>query len=88
VGPKILAYHIGKAGKVLAFPRTFNHQARLAPRKARRTARHRWCTRFAPDGKAVLYTSDLTAYSNMYLVEVASLTSCRIWSEQKQNGPL
>ena len=26
--------------------------------------------RFTPDGKAVLYTSDLTAYSNMYLVEV------------------
>jgi hypothetical protein len=40
-----------------------------------RTARHRRCTteralRFTPDGKAVLYTSDLTAYSNMYLVEV------------------
>jgi oligogalacturonide lyase len=26
--------------------------------------------RFTPDGKAVLYSSDLTAYSNMYLVEV------------------
>jgi hypothetical protein len=26
--------------------------------------------RFRLDGKAVLYTSDLTAYSNMYLVEV------------------
>ena len=26
--------------------------------------------RFTPDGKAVLYTSDLTSYSNMYLVEV------------------
>ena len=25
---------------------------------------------FTPDGKAALYTSDLTAYSNMYLVEV------------------
>ena len=39
-----------------------------------RTARHRRCTtrralRFTPDGKAVIYTSDLTAYSNMYLVE-------------------
>jgi Tol biopolymer transport system component len=26
--------------------------------------------RFTPDGKAMLYASDLTAYSNMYLVEV------------------
>jgi hypothetical protein len=26
--------------------------------------------RFTPDGKAVLYTSDLTGYSNRYLVEV------------------
>lgn len=26
--------------------------------------------RFTPDGKAVLYSSDLTAYSNMYMVEV------------------
>jgi oligogalacturonide lyase len=26
--------------------------------------------RFTPDGKAVLYSSDLTAYSNMYLVEI------------------
>jgi hypothetical protein len=26
--------------------------------------------RFTPDGKAVLYTSDLTAYSNLYLVEI------------------
>jgi hypothetical protein len=26
--------------------------------------------RFTPNGKAVLYTSDLTRYSNMYLVEV------------------
>ncbi|MBN1584682.1 MAG: hypothetical protein JXA89_28505 [Anaerolineae bacterium] len=25
---------------------------------------------FTPDGKAVLYSSDLTAYSNMVLVEV------------------
>jgi hypothetical protein len=66
VRPKILAYHVGKASKFLAFPRTFNNQAR----KARRTARHGTCTRFTPDGKAVLYTSDWTAYSNMYLVEV------------------
>ena len=28
--------------------------------------------RFTPDGKAVLYTSDLTAYSNMYLVEIGN----------------
>ena len=26
VGPKILAYHLGKAGRFLAFPRTFNNQ--------------------------------------------------------------
>jgi len=26
--------------------------------------------RFAPDGRHVLYTSDLTGYSNMYLVEM------------------
>ncbi|MEM7033782.1 MAG: oligogalacturonate lyase family protein [Chloroflexota bacterium] len=26
--------------------------------------------RFTPDGKSILYTSDLTAYSNMYLVEI------------------
>ncbi len=58
MGPKILAYHVGKASRFLAFPRTFNNQ-------------HAHChPRFTPDGKAVLYTSDLTAYSNMYLVEV------------------
>jgi oligogalacturonide lyase len=45
--------------KILAFHRsTFNNQ-------------HAHChPRFTPDGKAVLYTSDLTAYSTMYLVEV------------------
>jgi oligogalacturonide lyase len=45
--------------KILAYHRsTFNTQ-------------HAHChPRFTPDGKAVLYTSDLTAYSNMYLVEV------------------
>jgi oligogalacturonide lyase len=45
--------------KILSFHRsTFNNQ-------------HAHChPRFTPDGKAVLYTSDLTAYSNMYLVEV------------------
>ena len=31
---------------------------------------HHKCPRFAMDGKAVLYVSDLTVYSNMYLVEV------------------
>ena len=39
-------------------------------RNARRTAEHRRCTRLTPDSKAVLYTSDLTGYSNMYLVEI------------------
>ena len=47
--------------KILAYHRsTFNNQ-------------HAHChPRFTPDGKAVLYTSDLTAYSNMYLVEVGA----------------
>ena len=31
--------------------------------------------RFTPNGKYVLYTSDLTAYSNMYLVEVGDFES-------------
>ena len=45
--------------RILAYHRsTFNNQ-------------HAHChPRFTPDGKAVLYTSDLTAYSNMYLVKV------------------
>ncbi|MFN2285964.1 MAG: oligogalacturonate lyase family protein, partial [Anaerolineae bacterium] len=45
--------------RILAYHRsTFNNQ-------------HAHChPRFTPDGKAVLYTSDLTAYSNMYLVEI------------------
>ena len=45
--------------KILAFHRsTFNDQyAHCHPR-------------FTPDGKYVLYSSDLTSYSNMYLVEV------------------
>ena len=44
--------------KILAMHRsTFNHQ-------------HAHChPRFTPDGKAVLYSSDLTGYANMYLVE-------------------
>jgi oligogalacturonide lyase len=47
--------------KILAYHRsTFNNQ-------------HAHChPRFTPDGKAVLSTSDLTAYSNMYLVEVGA----------------
>jgi oligogalacturonide lyase len=45
--------------KILTFHRsTFNDQ-------------HAHChPRFTPDGKSILYTSDLTAYSNMYLVEI------------------
>ena len=45
--------------KVLSLHRsTFNDQ-------------HAHChPRFTPDGKSVLYTSDLTGYSNMYLVEI------------------
>lgn len=47
--------------RILAYHRsTFNDQ-------------HAHChPRFTPDGRAVLYTSDLTAYSNMYLVEVGA----------------
>lgn len=45
--------------RILSFHRsTFNDQ-------------HAHChPRFTPDGKSILYTSDLTAYSNMYLVEI------------------
>ena len=45
--------------KILAYHRsTFNDQ-------------HAHChPRFTPDGKSILYTSDLTSYSNMYLVEI------------------
>ncbi|NKB70674.1 MAG: oligogalacturonide lyase [Candidatus Latescibacteria bacterium] len=45
--------------KILAYHRsTFNDQ-------------HAHChPRFTPDGKAVLYSSDLTSYANMYLVEI------------------
>ena len=39
-------------------------------RPARALPRTKRATRFTPDGKAVLYTSDLTGYSNLYLVEV------------------
>ncbi len=47
--------------KILAVHRcTFNHQ-------------HSHChPRFSPDGKKVLYTSDLTGYANMYMVEFES----------------
>ncbi len=50
--------------RILAYHRsTFNNQ-------------HAHChPRFTPDGKYVLYTSDLTAYSNMYLVEVGDFES-------------
>jgi len=37
---------------------------------ARALPRTKRAKRFTLDGKAVLYTSDLTGYSNMYLVEV------------------
>ena len=48
--------------KVLALHRsTFNDQ-------------HAHChPRFTPDGRSVLYTSDLTGYSNMYLAEIGAL---------------
>jgi oligogalacturonide lyase len=48
--------------RVLAYHRsTFNDQ-------------HAHChPRFTPDGKRVMYTSDLTAYSNIYLVDVGDI---------------
>ena len=46
-----------------AFPQRVQQPARALPRTFE-------AMRFTPDGKAVLYTSDRTAYSNMYLVEV------------------
>ncbi len=40
------------------------------PRDAR-AYQHAHChPRFTLDGKSVLYTSDLTGYSNMYLVDI------------------
>ncbi|MCZ6635488.1 MAG: oligogalacturonate lyase family protein [bacterium] len=50
--------------KILSYHRsTFNDQ-------------HAHChPRFTPDGKAVLYASDLTSYSNMYLVEIGDFDS-------------
>lgn len=50
--------------KILATHRcTFNHQ-------------HSHChPRFSPDGQSVLYTSDLTGYANMYLVESRTFDS-------------
>jgi oligogalacturonide lyase len=47
--------------KILAYHRsTFNDQ-------------HAHChPRFTPDGKSILYTSDLTGYSNLYLLDVGS----------------
>jgi hypothetical protein len=55
VSPKILAYHLGKAEQFRLF--------RARSTTSTRTASHAPCA-------AVLYTSDLTGYSNMYLVEI------------------
>jgi len=52
-----------KNQQVLGFSAHIQQSARALPRTGR-------ALRFTPDGKAVLYTSDLTAYSNTYLVEV------------------
>ena len=63
VGPKVLAYHRS----------TFNNQR---ARGVRRTAAHlRSDALYAATHAscaAVLYTSDLMAYSNMYLVEIGN----------------
>lgn len=37
--------------------------------------------RFTPDGKYVLYTSDLTAYANMYLVEIGDFDTLPLLTE-------
>ena len=60
VEPKIQTYHLGKADQFRLF------------RARSTTSAHKACVAL-PRTKAcaaVLYTSDLTAYSNMYLVEV------------------
>jgi oligogalacturonide lyase len=56
--------------RVLAFHRsTFNDQ-------------HAHChPRFTPDGTSILYTSDLTAYSNMYMVEIGDFEELPLMSE-------
>jgi hypothetical protein len=66
VGPKISAYHLGKAEQFRLFrarSTTSTHTAAHLRSDALYVATHASCA-------AVLYTSDLTAYSNMYLVEV------------------
>jgi hypothetical protein len=78
VGSKILAYHVGKASRFLAFPRTFNDQCGLHW-FARTLSRTKRATRFTPDGKAVLYTPDLTAYSSMCLVEAGAFEELPDW---------
>lgn len=40
--------------------------------------------RFTPDGASILYTSDLTAYSNMYLVEIGDFEELPILDESVQ----
>ena len=40
--------------------------------------------RFTPDGKYVLYSSDLTGYSNMYLVEVGDFEDLPLLTDDVQ----
>ncbi|MCG8481163.1 MAG: oligogalacturonate lyase family protein [Spirochaetales bacterium] len=40
--------------------------------------------RFTPDGGSILYTSDLTAYSNMYLVEIGNFEELPLLDERVQ----
>ena len=42
---------------------------------------------FLPDGKAVLYTSDLTGYSNMYLVEIGEFDDLPDLEQTKVHAP-
>jgi oligogalacturonide lyase len=43
----------------------------LAHHRSTFNDQHAHChPRFTPDGRAILYTSDLTAYANLYLVEI------------------
>ncbi|MBX2997579.1 MAG: PD40 domain-containing protein [Caldilineaceae bacterium] len=59
--------------RILAYHRsTFNDQ-------------HAHChPRFTPDGKSILYTSDLTAYSNMYLVEMGDFEELPLMADVLQ----
>ncbi|MBT3604069.1 MAG: oligogalacturonide lyase [Candidatus Latescibacteria bacterium] len=61
--------------KILSYHRsTFNDQ-------------HAHChPRFTPDGKSILYSSDLTSYANMYLVDIGDFDSLPDLTEDTDGG--